>query len=271
MTDPDLRGALQERAELAAAAPRHRIEPFFRETAKEVLLGLARNPNLREQDLLRLLQRKDLPGEVIRQIAEHKEALQDYALKVALACHPRTPRLVSLPILRFLRLFDLVRVSHTPAVPADVKVVAEEAILKRVESLPRGEKITLARRSTGRVAAGLFMVGDNAVIRAALENPFLSEGHLVRALSLETLPPVAVQLIAHDEKWSHRYHVRLSLIRNRWTPLPRVLAFVPDISVSDLRDICLDRRMPDHVRKYILAHCAARLGKTPPPTARLEV
>ena len=34
--------------------------------------------------------------------------------------------------------------------------------------------------------------------------------------------------------------------------------------VSDLRDICPDRRMPEQVRKYLLAHCAERLSKRPP-------
>jgi uncharacterized protein YcbX len=38
-----------------------------------------------------------------------------------------------------------------------------------------------------------------------------------------------------------------------------VLTFLPDITVNDLRDICRDQRMPDQVRKYIIAHCAQRL------------
>jgi hypothetical protein len=36
------------------------------------------------------------------------------------------------------------------------------------------------------------------------------------------------------------------------------------MAVNDLRDICLDRRMPEQVRKYVLAHCAERLSKKPP-------
>ncbi|MBI1983836.1 MAG: hypothetical protein HYS61_06530, partial [Acidobacteria bacterium] len=126
---------------------------FFKETAKEVLVAFARNPNLQERDLLRLLERKDLPAEVLREVAAHRETARNYGVKLALARHPRTPRLVSLPILKFLYLFDLVRVSQTPAVPADVKLVAEETILKKVETIPRGERISLARRGSGRVAA----------------------------------------------------------------------------------------------------------------------
>jgi hypothetical protein len=254
---------LAERAELAAVAPRHLLEPFFAETAKEVLVALARNPNLQERDLLRLLNRKDLPSEVLREIVAHKEAARNYAVKLAVVRHPKTPRLISLPLVKFLYLFDLVRVCQTPAVPAEVKMAAEETILKKVETIPRGEKITLARRGSGRVAASLLVTDDRELICAALNNPFLSEAHMLRVLALHDLPALVVDQVAQHDKWSRRYHLRLALIRNPSTPLPRVLAFLPDLAVSDLRDICLDRRMPEQVRRYVLAHCAERLAKKP--------
>jgi hypothetical protein len=155
-----------------------------------------------------------------------------------------------------------VRVSQTPGVPADVKMAAEEVILRKLEAVPRGEKITLAHRSSGRVAAELLISEDSELIRAALENPFLSEAHLQQILAREHLPRMVVEALSADGKWSHRYYLRLTLIRNPHTPLTRVLEFLPDIAVTDLRDICLDRRMPEQVRKYVLAHCAERLQKT---------
>jgi hypothetical protein len=212
--------------------------------------------------LLRLLERKDLTAEVIAEIAARRDGAASYAVRLALARHPRTPRLVSLPILKFLYLFDLVRVCQTPAVPAHVKVVAEETILKKLQTIPRGEKITLARRGPGRVATGLLVAGDRELIRACLDNPFLSEAQLLRVLALEDLSPLVVDAVAQDEKWSHRYNVRLALIRNPMTPLPCVLAFIPNIAVNDLRDISIDRHMPEQVRQYILLHCAERLNKT---------
>jgi hypothetical protein len=253
---------LQQRAEQAAAASsRAGIESFFKETAKEVLIGLARNPHLQERDLLRLLERKDLPHEVLRELANHPEAQRNYTIRFALVRHRRTPRLVSLPILKFLYLFDLLRLTQTPAVPSDLKIIAEETILKKLEGMPRGEKISLARRGTGRLAAGLLVSADPELTRAALENPYLTEGHLFKVLARENLPPVVVELLAEHERWSHRYDVRLALIRNPLTPLVRVLAFLPEMAVADLREICLDHRMPDPVRKYVQAHCAARLNK----------
>jgi hypothetical protein len=80
-------------------------------------------------------------------------------------------------------------------------------------------------------------------------------------LAREDLPPEVVEQVVQHPRWSHYYHLRLALIRNPITPLARVLAFLPEMAVADLRDICLDHRMPEAVRKYIEAHCASRLKK----------
>jgi hypothetical protein len=260
---------LRQRAELAiAVSSRAEIESFFQESAKDVLLALARNPHLQERDLLRLLERKDLAHEVVQELALHKAGRGNYAIQLALVRHAKTPRQVSLPLMKFLYIFDLLRVAQTPAVPADVKMVAEETILKKLAGMPRGQKASLARRGTGRLAASLLLNSDSEIIRAALANPYLTEGQLLKVLAREDLPPAVVEQIAQHPRWSHHYHLRLALIRNPLTPFARVLAFLPDMAVSDLRDIRLDHRMPQQVRKYIEAHCAARLNKPrplPPP------
>ena len=260
MPSPIRNPQLAERAEEALAAPRHLLDPFFKETAKEVLLALAQNPNLEERGLLRLLERKDLPGEVVREIAEHRQAGKSYRVMLALARHPKTPRLISLPLLKFLHLFDLVRVSQSPGVPADIKTSAEDAVLKRLESIPRGERITLGRRASGRVAAALLFTNDREVIRAALDNPFLSEAPLIRVLTRRTITREVVEAVTLHPRWSSRYDLRLTLVRHPLAPLSAVLAFLPNLAVNDLREICLDRRMPEQVRKYVLAHCAERLS-----------
>lgn len=240
------------------AARASEFECFARETAKEVLIAFARNPNLPERDLLRFVGRRDLPAEVLREIAARPEVRRSYTLKLALASHPKTPRLVSLPLLKFLYLFDLVRVAQTPALPPEVKIAAEDAILKKLETVPRGEKIALARRASGRIASALLVTKDAELVQAVLDNPFLSEADLLKDLARENLPGIVVESIARHSKWSHRYHVRLALIRNPLTPFAEVLMFLPNITVADLNDICLDRRMAEPVRKYVLAHCAAR-------------
>jgi hypothetical protein len=234
------------------------VEPLPKELPKSPRSPWGCNPDPGEADLLRFLERRDLPSEVVREVAERPEVSGSYALKLALARHPRTPRLCALPLLKFLHLFDLVRVAQTPAVPPEVKMAAEEAVLKKLEAIPRGEKITLARRATGRVASALLAADDVELAHAALENPFLSEADLLKILTRENLPRSVVESIARHKKWSQRYQIRLALIRHPLTPFAEILTFLPDISVADLRDACLDQRMAEPVRQYVLTHCASR-------------
>ena len=230
---------LRQRAELAVAvSARAEIETFFQETAQEVLLALARNPHLQERDLLRLLQRHDLAHEVVQELALHKAVRRSYAAQLALVRHPKASRQVSLPLMKFLYIFDLLRVAQTPAVPADVKGVAEETILKKLAEMPRGQKTSLARRGTGRIAASLLGSSDPELLRAALDNPYLTEGQLLKVLAREGLPPALLEHLSQHPRWSHHYYLRLALIRHPLTPLARVLGFLPDMVVTDLRDIC---------------------------------
>ena len=254
---------LRRRAELAVAvSSRAEIEGFFQETSKDVLLALAHNPHLKEQDLLRLLERKDLAHEVVLELAHHKAVRRSYTVQLALVRHPKTPRQVSLPLMKFLYIFDLLRVAQTPAVPADIKMLAEETILKKLTGMPRGQRTALARRGTGRLASSLLNNADMELIRAALDNPYLTEGLLMKVLASDSLPPIVVEQISQHPRWAHHYHLRLALIRNPLTPLARVLGFLPDMAVTDLRDICLDHRMLPQVRKYIEAHCMARMKRS---------
>ena len=113
MADLSPHERVRQRVELAVAvSSRAEIESFFQETAQDVLLALAGNPRLLERDLLRLLERKDLAQEVVLELAQHKTVRRSYTVQLALVRHPKTPRQVSLPLMKFLYIFDLLRVAH---------------------------------------------------------------------------------------------------------------------------------------------------------------
>ena len=242
---------LEERIARAASARGGELKTLLADPAKEVLEALLRNPNLTEDDLGILLRRKNLPSEIIRQIAETDKLARNYRIKLAMVLNPHTPRLISMSLLKFLYLFDLVTVGLQPAVPTEIKKLAEEAIISRMKQIPLGQKMTLARRASGRVVAALLAEGNQQVLSLALNNPFLTEAHILKVLALDELEPRVVEGLARHEKWSLRYGIRLALVRHPLTPLARALAFLPDLAPADLRDIAADRRLPPSLRQYI--------------------
>jgi hypothetical protein len=114
--------------------------------------------------------------------------------------------------------------------------------------VPLGERITLARRSSARVAAALLAIGDAQVIPAALENPQMTESALLGVLRQDELPPLVVEGLARHSKWSVRYDLRLQLVRHPLTPLALALAFLPDLKPDDLLLIATDQSMTPTMR-----------------------
>jgi len=242
----------------------------------EVLLALLDNPSLEETQLCVLLDRKNLPGEVLEEVARRKPLLKNYRVKKALAFHPRTPRLVTMRLLRDLYLMDLVQITLLPGIPTELKRNAEDQLVSRLPQLPLGQKITLARRGPARLAGALLAEGHAQIVTIVLDNPHLTEAQVLRVLSRERIPPGAVRTISQHRKWSISYNVRLALVRHPLSPLATVLAYLPELTVSDLRELASPGIVSESLGKYLLAEVqrriragekSARKDDTPGPAA----
>jgi hypothetical protein len=153
----------------------------------------------------------------------------------------------------------LVQFALSPAVSAELKRYAEEQVVARLPQLPLGQKITLARRGPGRVAGALVLDGHAQVMPIALDNPYLTEAQVLKALAREKVPTVVVQALARHSKWSHTYNVRLAIVRNPSAPISIVLNFLPQLTVSDLRELAAPGIVTENLRKYLLAEVNRRM------------
>src|SRR6202043_577812 len=191
-------------------------------------------------------------------------------VKRALAFHPRTPRLANLRLIRELYLMDLVQLTLLPGTSGELKRIAEEQLVARLPQLPLGQKITLARRGTARVAGALLAEGHAQVLSIALDNPSLTEAQVLKALSRETLPVGVVKAVAQHRKWSHTYNVRLALVRHPSSTLSTILAYLPELTVSDLRELASPGIVSENLCKYLLAEIQRRIRKSEKSVQILE-
>jgi hypothetical protein len=234
-----------------AAGNREELSKVLYDHTEEVLFVVLENPRLEEQQALVLLARKELTYKVLERFALRPDLVKSYRVKLALARHPHTPRSVSLPLMRHLFVFDLVKVATTPAIPADVRRIVEEQIASRAPTLSLGEKLTLARQASGHTLAALLTGKETTVVRAALDNPRMTEELIARAFTFDTITAESVELVAGHKRWSNCYNLKLALMRNPQTSLARVLEMAEEVLVSDLRDIIHDPRMPAPRRNYL--------------------
>ena len=231
---------------------------------------------------LALLKRADLPPEVLEQIAKNANALKSRKVKIALVSHPHTPRHVSVPLARQFYTFDLMKVALSPSVPADVKVAVDNVLISRLKTVTLGERLTLARRASGRVAAALLLdvesgdgkiagrkiidgktiagktiaaktvARDTRVMQAALENPRLTEALVINSVLRPAAGAALVHAVARHAKWSPRREIRAALLRTGHLSLARALEFSREIPTPLLRELLASSRLPVPIKGQLL-------------------
>jgi hypothetical protein len=240
-------------------APAPSLLEAIHSTSTEALITAASDPVLTEDLALGLLKRRDLPAEVLDHLSKNGSAIKSGKVKLALLEHPKTPRHVSIPIVRHLFTFDLMQMALRPVVPADIKMVAEEALITRLEKISAGERLSLAHRASGRVAGALLLDPEPRVIHAALENSRLTESSVIKAATRREAPAAFVEAVCHHSRWSLRPEIRLALLRNEKTPLARALEFARSLPPARVREILQGSNLPARTKSYLLKDLEQRL------------
>jgi hypothetical protein len=244
------------------------------------LLRIAADPTLTEDLALALLKRVDLHPEILQQLAKNANALKTRKVKIALVSHPHTPRHVSIPLARQFYTFDLMKAALSPGVAADVKVAIDDVLIARLKTVTIGERLTLARRASGRVAAALLLdvenmdgkvasgeTGDRTiderkdaaivaretrVMHTALENPRLTEALVISSVLRPGASAALVHAVARHWNWSPRREIRAALLRTEYLSLARALEFSREIPASSLAEILNSSRLPEKIKDQLL-------------------
>lgn len=214
-------------------------------------------PELDEDAVLALLQRPDLSAEVLEKLSKHSVG-KNRKVRLAIIEHPKTPRYVSVALVRQLFTFDLMRVALTPVIPGDIKVAAEEVLIRKLESISAGERLSLARRASGRVAGMLLLDSDQRVMQAALENSKLTEAIVIKALLAASASAGFVRTVAEHPKWSLRRDIRIALLRGEKTPVDAAVEFSKMLPAAQVKEILRNSRLPGIAKAAITGELQKR-------------
>jgi hypothetical protein len=240
------------------AAPLEEIPGLLLACTAADLRLLIDNPAFDETHVCLLLERKDLPGSLLEEISKRKTWKSIYRVRRALAAHPHTPRLIAVRLLRDLHLMDLVRIGLLPTSSGELRRLAEERVLAQMPQLPLGQRLMLARRGSARIAAGLILAGPENMARIALDNPFLNESQLLKALSKQSLGARTLAGVAKHEKWSKIINVRIVLLRHANVPDGCAAALAADLPRRDIEDLLGLTHLAAGVREMLQQELASR-------------
>jgi hypothetical protein len=237
----------------SALPPDAPLDQLIHDSSPEILGAVAADPRLTEDLALALLQRRDLPREALELLHKHKSLARLRKVQMAIVMHPHSPRHVSVPVIRHLYAFELMQVALQPAVPADVRHAAEEALIARLETISSGERFTLGKRSSGRVAAALLRDKEERVLQAALANPQMTEARIVKALKAGSGTELLAPAVCRHQKWSYRNDVKAALVGNHHTPFAKVAQFASELPLNAVRDLLRNARLSSNVKGCLRA------------------
>ena len=222
----------------------------------DALCRMAADPALGEDSALALLARRDLPGEAVEILVRNAVAMKSRRVLKAVVAHPKTPRHISMPRTRHLYTFELMELSLSPVVAVDVKMAGEEVILTRLANTSAGERLSLAKRGSKRIAAALLLDPDIRVMEAALANSHMVEGSLVHALQSPRCTLALVHAVCGNSQWSVRREIQIVLLRNPRTPLHRALQYLRELPINVLQD--LQGYFPEHLEPEVVRELGRR-------------
>jgi len=212
---------------------------------------------LDEDAVLALLHQPDLSAEVLEKLSKTSIA-KNRKVRLAIIENPKTPRYVSVALVRQLFTFDLMRVALMPTIPGDIKVAAEDVLIKKLESISSGERLSLARRASGRIAGMLLLDSDQRVMQAALENPRLTEAIVIKALLSASASAGFVRTVTEHPKWSLRRDIRIALLRSEKTPVDAALEFSKMMPTAQVQEILRNSRLPGIAKAAIVGELQKR-------------
>lgn len=236
--------ALARRLHCALTAAKEQIYDCLQDPAPEVVRVLLKNPALQTEHLLVLLQRRDLPEDLLKAIYHLDQTGASRQLKLALVKNPATPTPIVQTLLPHLRLFELVDLCFLPGVTADQRLAAERTMLLRLEYEPLGNCITLARRGTATVVGELLNKGESRLMEPCLNNPQLKEGAIARFLRGPKATAETLSIIARHPRWHNRPNLRQALLRHRHTPLIWFTLWLPKLPLRELRTLLSHQSSP---------------------------
>jgi hypothetical protein len=248
---PRLDTDLGRRLSRALSAGSDELHHTLADPDMQVLRAVLKNRNINEDHLLALLKRRDLREDILTTIYRMDVTRHSHRLQISLLKNPGTPGPVTLALLPFMHLFELVDLCLIPGVTPDQKFAAERTILQRLPTTELGNKMTLARRATSTVVGALLKEGAPRLVEICLNSPRLREVAVLQFINSVGASAETLSIIARHPKWKLRPNLRLAILRNRRTPAIWYTLFLPKLPTRELSNLLLSRRLSSPQKQLV--------------------
>ncbi len=121
--------------------------------------------------------------------------------------------------------------------------------LQKIAHMSVGERVQLAMKGSKDERFILIRDGSKVVSQAVLESPKVGDQEIEAFASMKNVQESVLRIIAGKRKFMKNYAVIRALVNNPRTPLDLSLALIKNLLVNDLKNLSMNKSVPDTVRK----------------------
>lgn len=122
------------------------------------------------------------------------------------------------------------------------------SVFARIARMTVKDRIRFALKGTREVRMILIRDPNRPVCAAVIQNPRITEHEVETISSLRTVSEEVLRVIATSRAWTRNYTIIHNLVRNPKTPVALSLNFLNRIQSRDLRQLGLNKNIPEIIR-----------------------
>lgn len=124
------------------------------------------------------------------------------------------------------------------------------ALPRDVAEIPLGVRRAMARGLDLDLLERLLLDADSIVIEHLLQNPRLTEQHVVRIASRRPVPESTLELISRSRRFGQRPAVRTALARNPYVSTRLAIGLLGSLPLAEVREIASDMTLHEQTRRH---------------------
>lgn len=128
----------------------------------------------------------------------------------------------------------------------------DEGKKKSLEMLLRtmstGQKVAFATKGNKSVRKRLMTDANRVVALAAITSPAITETEIAEAARSRVVHGDVIQYISNQKDFTKNYQIRLALVQNPKTPVPKAMAFVNSLQKRDIKQLAVNKSVPSPIR-----------------------
>lgn len=135
------------------------------------------------------------------------------------------------------------------------------SLIRRIMFMNARDRMKLAMKGDREARSILIRDSNRVVATAVVHNPRITEQEVENIAAMRTVADEVLRLISLNRNWARSYPIIHNLVRNPRTPIPTVIGILPRIRTKDLKNLTLNRNVPEASRRQAMRLSQARSGE----------